>query len=67
MEERMRTEPDEQDEIAAAKERLKKFAKPASQCKNHHDPEQLARYRERREHAPHGVSWGELARTLRAM
>ncbi len=63
----MRKKGDEQAEIEAAKQRLKGFAKPASQCKNHHDPERLARAKEGRENSPHGVSWAELGRRHRTM
>lgn len=52
---------------AGIEARLKKFVKKASQCKNHHDPERLARAKEGREGAPRGVSWAELGRRYRTM
>lgn len=67
LEEEMSTKRDEQAEIEAAKERLRKFCKRASECKNYHDPERLARVKEGREHAPRGVSWAELGRRYRTM
>jgi hypothetical protein len=63
----MRNKKDEKAEIEAAKERLKKFCKRASQCKNYHDPERLARAKEGREGAPRAVSWAELGRRYRTM
>lgn len=61
----MRKEKDNQAEIEAAKERLTYFCRPTSQCKNHHDPERLARHREGRDGAPRGVTWAELGRRYR--
>lgn len=63
----MSKEKDEQAETEAAKARLKKFCKPASQCKNHHDPERLARAKEGRENEPRGMAWAELGRRYRVM
>lgn len=57
----MRSKPDEQSEIDAAKERLKRFCKPANECKNHHDPERWAAAKEGREYVPRSV-WRELGR-----
>ena len=54
-------------EIEAAQDRLKHFVKKASECKGHHDPERLARYRDGRPNAPHGVIWAELGRKWRMM
>lgn len=61
----MRKKEDEQAEIEAAKERLKKFVKKASECNDHFDPERMARVKEGREGAPRGMSWRELAKSLR--
>lgn len=47
-------------EIEAARERLERFAKPASQCRNYHDPDRFERHRQEKPTAPHGVSWAEL-------
>lgn len=63
----MRNTKHEQAEIEAANERLKKFVKKASQSKNHHDPERLARAKEGRDGAPRGMSWAELGRRYRTM
>ena len=63
----MRMKKDEKAEVEAAKKRLKNFCKRASECKNHHDPERLARAREGREGAPRGVGWAELGRRYRTM
>jgi hypothetical protein len=58
---------DEEAEVEAAKAWLKGFAKKASECKNHHDPERMRRVQEGREHEPRGVSWAELGRRFRTM
>lgn len=60
----MRESKNEKAEIAAAKERLARFVKTASQCMDHYDPERMRRVKEGRENEPRGVSWSELARTL---
>jgi hypothetical protein len=57
-------EQNEQAEIAAAKERLKAFTKPA---KNYHDPERLARWREGRQNESRMISWAELGRRLQIL
>lgn len=54
----MRNEKHEEAEI----EPLRKFCKRASECKNYHDPQRLARTKEGREHAPRTISWAELGR-----
>ncbi len=58
----MSKQRDKQAEIESAKERLKGFIKRPI---NYHNPERLARYREGRENAPHGLSWADLARNIR--
>jgi len=63
----MRKKKDEQAEIKAAEERLAKFCRPGSQCKNNHDPERFRRWREGQENAPRSVSWAELGRTRNAL
>lgn len=54
-------------EIEAAKARLKRFAKKASECTNYHDPERLKRSREGGQAEPHGVTWRELGRRYRVL
>lgn len=56
----MSGEQDEIAEIAAAKERLRKFVKKASSV-NYHDPERLAAAKEGRKYEPRNV-WRELGR-----
>jgi len=63
----MRKKKDEQAEIKAAEERLAKFCRPGSQCKNNHDPERLARWRDGRQSEPRIISWAELGRTRKAV
>lgn len=63
----MSNEQDEQAKIEAARERFRRCCRPASQSKNYHDPERLARHREGREGAPRGVSWAELGWQYRLM
>lgn len=53
---------DQQAKIEAAKERLKKFCRPASQCRNRHDPERFERWREGRQNEPRACRWDELGR-----
>jgi hypothetical protein len=52
---------DEESKIEAAKERLRRFGKPASQCKGHHDPERFAAAKQGRKFVPRSV-WAELGR-----
>jgi hypothetical protein len=60
----MSKQRDEQSEVEAAKERLKRFCKRASECKNYHDPERWAAAKEGREYVPRST-WRELARRFR--
>jgi hypothetical protein len=61
MENNMSKQRDEQTEVEAAKERLKRFCKRASECTNYHDPERLLAAKEGREYLPRSV-WAELGR-----
>jgi hypothetical protein len=63
----MRNEKDEQAEVEAAKERLKRFCKRASECKNYHDPERLAAAKEGREYVPRANGWAAVGRRFRTM
>jgi hypothetical protein len=62
----MRNEKDERSEIEAAKDRLKRFCKRASECKNYHDPERLAAAKEGHEYEPRNA-WRELARKFQCI
>lgn len=63
----MRNTDDEQAEIEAAKERLRRFGKPANQCRNYHDPERWAAAKEGRKFLPRRNGWAEIGRRFRTM
>jgi hypothetical protein len=67
LEENMSKEHDEQAELEAAKERLKRFCKRASECKNYHDPERLKAAKEGREYVPRANGWAWIARRYRTV
>jgi penicillin V acylase-like amidase (Ntn superfamily) len=66
-EETMSKTRDEHAEIKAAKERLRKFCRPASECKNHHNLERLRRWRDGKQGTTRSVTWAELGRHLRTL
>lgn len=59
-----KNESESKAEVEAARERLRRFARPASQATNSHDPERLGRWKRGMQHAPHIASWAEVARDL---
>lgn len=65
MDEKERRKADEDRE--AARDRLSRIVKKASECRNHHDPERLARQRDSNPNAPRGVTWAELGRRFRTL